>query len=572
MNKAFLTKAALLSVSCATMIACFDSNESSTSASKDQACAQGLELLPYNSETFPYAQASKNLSKKTPLAIVTNDTDQEFDIIIRDFEVNHPDFENFTEEALVSMGKDERFGINTWLDSYLGNAEWLGRRNDNTTYGCGSVQSPALGLAMGSEGYPKEIMTPSGATTTLPAYLANISSAQGYAWYGEFARCTQDPELNPLGLEKMRGSAAELCSDNAESWDISAPDSEKSCSKICQVHVWSKPVYITPGMVKQQLQFKHSEDGEIDFYSPEIERNRLACDNEYFDHWFHDEGSVNKRSNTTMVLSQSALDPKYVEIRKDWNNGGFFPLDSVSDDGNFYFIESKPGLDQYGPQSLSINCPPYNYLYASSQTDFLGKSTSDLCKFWQTNGGPKNKDAAFKAAMTSPFGISHLRNYGFTIMGFIPFEYHKDANEIFQFTGDDDMWIFVDGVLAVDLGGTHLPATGTIRMDYLAVNSHGCHEGEPMLDSCVTKVDEKGVWKDSSVHYIHFFHAERQSDGSNFKIRSSISKVNLIGKPSQSDSNLKEENLYEYYSSFAPGELSTDAKEGEPVCQIPCYK
>lgn len=61
-------------------------------------------------------------------------------------------------------------------------------------------------------------------------------------------------------------------------------------------------------------------------------------------------------------------------------------------------------------------------------------------------------------------GQSH--NYHFTceISGQISFE----LLDTFSFTGDDDLWVFVDGKLALDLGGVHGATTGGFDANTLA--------------------------------------------------------------------------------------------------------
>ena len=38
----------------------------------------------------------------------------------------------------------------------------------------------------------------------------------------------------------------------------------------------------------------------------------------------------------------------------------------------------------------------------------------------------------------------------------------------FTFNGDDDLWIFINGKLAIDLGGVHGRETKTVQLDTLA--------------------------------------------------------------------------------------------------------
>jgi len=94
-------------------------------------------------------------------------------------------------------------------------------------------------------------------------------------------------------------------------------------------------------------------------------------------------------------------------------------------------------------------------------------------------------------------GQSH--NYSFTTEIHVKFKYQ--AKQKFTFRGDDDLWIFVNGKLALDVGGQHQALEGTIDFDQQA----------SALNITV-----------GSTYAMDIFHAERQTTDSNFRIETNI--------------------------------------------------
>ena len=99
-------------------------------------------------------------------------------------------------------------------------------------------------------------------------------------------------------------------------------------------------------------------------------------------------------------------------------------------------------------------------------------------------------------------------NFHFTTEIRTKFTYH--GGEVLTFRGDDDVWIFVNGVLAVDLGGMHSPLAGTVTMDQFAQQNQLV----------------KGM-----TYSMDIFQAERHTTGSNFRIETTIDCFTIVKPP-----------------------------------------
>jgi fibro-slime domain-containing protein len=93
---------------------------------------------------------------------------------------------------------------------------------------------------------------------------------------------------------------------------------------------------------------------------------------------------------------------------------------------------------------------------------------------------------------------ARMHNFLFTTQVVYWFKYLAETAATLNFSGDDDVWVFVNGKLALDLGGSHVPESGSVTIDAQTAPSFELTAG--------------------NVYEIRVFHAERKANGSSFKL------------------------------------------------------
>jgi fibro-slime domain-containing protein len=88
--------------------------------------------------------------------------------------------------------------------------------------------------------------------------------------------------------------------------------------------------------------------------------------------------------------------------------------------------------------------------------------------------------------------------HNFSFTSELRYYFTYKGGEVLDFRGDDDVWVFVNGKLAVDLGGLHPPTAGSVTLDAAKATELGLTVG--------------------GMYELDLFQAERHTSGSNYKL------------------------------------------------------
>jgi fibro-slime domain-containing protein len=182
-------------------------------------------------------------------------------------------------------------------------------------------------------------------------------------------------------------------------------------------------------------------------------------------------------------INPALFDPSLGDTAGTLSNGGTNNgLTSAESFAQWY--KDVPGVNASKSISLVLKRAPGTNRYVfDSATDEPFRSIGG---FFPING-----------QLYGDFG-STGHNFHFTTEVRTQFIYNRGSGQAFTFTGDDDVWVYINGRLVIDLGGLHSKKVQFIDLDRLD-------------------------WlEDGAQCTLDIFHAERRTTQSNFRIETTI--------------------------------------------------
>lgn len=299
---------------------------------------------------------------------------------------------------------------------------------------------------------------------------------------------------------------------------------------------------------------------------PEIKNGTyqgVNYNDESLDYLFNNDSQANKKQNGKAVYNNvqglfQLKDGYYVYDSYGSKEGNYAVYNSTT---NSFDVYDKAGVYK---ESVSEENRGQFFPFDSAKKVFTesGKNLSPI----GIKDGENDK-------LNHHFGMSMTTEFVQPANG----KTNKNEDMIFEFSGDDDVWVYIDGVLVGDLGGIHEKATldinfatGEVKVGH--IDGANGTEREIEKTTIKAKFDAAGAdttnfsgdtFNSSTKHKLSFFYLERGAGASNMSL-----KFNLTTLPSSEVQKVDQNGEAVQGATFALYQSGESWKtQGDPIAR-----
>lgn len=263
------------------------------------------------------------------------------------------------------------------------------------------------------------------------------------------------------------------------------------------------------------------------------------------------DDTLDANGNITQSNGQEILPYFYKEfLTGTTHENSKLALGSVTENVAFPFrTVEKNGVKTYEFDSKHDTV----HLKDNGQLEYLGYNSTYNSKVQvldqKRDDGDGTKPGFFPFNTAAESDSTSL-NYGFGLKLEIPFNMTSDGkingqDIVFNFSGDDDVWVYIDGQLVLDIGGAHGEVTGKINFSEQYATVSGVKDNSVAFAARNTfYVSDEGIKTDVKTefpatlvqslkdtkksHTLTMFYMERGKIESNMKVNFNLPKPNSL--------------------------------------------
>ena len=259
---------------------------------------------------------------------------------------------------------------------------------------------------------------------------------------------------------------------------------------------------------------------------------------------------VTKAGNNMSAWFEGAQEVNHLFIASTYSNSGYFEYDSVQNfahldpDTHDFVVYKELGSDSSTGETHRHGLFfPYNDITAGVFS--VNKNTTSISAQNLPETDPRKYEKLYLVQKSNTnyapdycFGMEVTASFTQTLNG-------KDNwghDIIYEFTGDDDFWLFVDGELIIDLGGIHSAIPGTVNYSTGVVTVNGTvtslralfesnYRGrnadatDAEVEDYLNEIFDGEIFKPYTTHTMKIYYLERGRGSSNLHMRFNLASI-----------------------------------------------